>query len=138
MNRKGYVKTWKPFIAWMIGFSIISIIISLFLNVSDKISTLIMLLITVISIYILMLIIYKGEYVYWINGGPTYEEAKSEGSKRRKRYAKAHLDLFLKMTLGCLGYGFISLLFNFSMWLDIIIISGAIIVTALATIPIKF
>lgn len=138
MKKKEYIKTWKPFIAWIIGFPIISIVISLFLNTSAKISALIMLLITVISIYILMLIIYKGEYVYWINGGPTYEEAKSGGSKRRKKYAKAHLDLFSKMTLVCIGYGLISIMLNFPIWIDIIIISGAIIVTAFATIPIKF
>lgn len=138
MNKKEYVKTWKPFIVWIIGFPIMSIITPASLNVSAKMSTLIILLFTVIYLYLLMLIIYKGEYVYWINGGPTYEEAKSGGSERRKKYAKSHLDLFSKMMLICLAYGFISLLFSFPIWIDIIIISGAIIVTVFATIPIKF
>ncbi len=138
MNKKEYIKTWKPFIAWIIGFPIIGIIIPAAFNVSAKISTLITLLITAAYLYLLMLIIYKGEYVYWINGGPTYEEAKSEGSERRRKYAKAHLDLFSKMTLVCIAYGLISLLLNFHIWIDIIIISGAIIVTTFATIPIKF
>lgn len=138
MNDKEYIKTYKPLIAWLIGFPIMIIFITRFIDSSEKISVLISLLMMVISLYILMLIIYKGQYVYWINGGPNYEEAKIAGSEKRKQYAKAHLDLFGKMTLVCFIYGLISLLFRVSIFIDIIIISGAIIVTAFQTVPIKF
>lgn len=138
MNDKEYIKTYKPFILWLAGFPIMGIMIPNSLNLSVKISALITLLIIVIYLCILMLIIYKGEYIYWINGGPSYEKAKSAGSERRKKYAKAHLDLFSKMTLTCLTYGLISLLFTFPTWLDIIVISGVIVVTAFASIPIRF
>ena len=138
MNDKEYIKTYKPLIAWLIGFPIMIIFITKFIDSSEKISVLISLIMMVISLYILMLIIYKGQYVYWINGGPSYEEAKIAGSEKRKQYAKAHLDLFGKMTLVCFIYGLISLLFRVSIFIDIIIISGAIIVTAFQTVPIKF
>lgn len=138
MGNKDYNKTYKPFILWIIGFPTISIIIQKFFDSSRKMSILIMLLSTVIAIYMLMLIIYKGEYVYWINGGPSYEEAKSAGSQKRKQYAKAHLELFFKMTLVCFLYGLISIIFKFPQFIDISLISLAIIITALLTIPIKF
>lgn len=138
MNDKEYIKTYKPLIAWLIGFPIMIIFITRFIDSSEKISVLISLLMMVISLYILMLIIYKGEYVYWINGGPSYEEAKTAGIEKRKQYAKVHLDLFRKMTLVCFIYGLLSLLFRVSIFIDIIIISGAIIVTAFQTVPIKF
>lgn len=31
-----------------------------------------------------MFIIYKGEYVYWINGGPNFKEAKEASSENIK------------------------------------------------------
>ena len=85
-----------------------------------------------------MLIIYIGEYVYWINGGPNYKEAKLAGSEKRKEYAKAHLDIFLKMMLMSFLYGILSLLFKFSIWVDILLISLIVIIAAFLTIPIKF
>ncbi|MBU5255326.1 hypothetical protein [Tissierella praeacuta] len=139
MNNKEYKKTYKPLIVWLIGFPVIAIIIAERLsNLSTKIATLLSLIIMVISLYILMFIIYKGEYVYWINGGPNYEEAKLAGSEKRKEYAKAHLDIFFKMMLISFLYGILSLLLKFPTWIDIVLISLIIIITAFSTIPIKF
>lgn len=138
MKNKEYIKTYKPFIAWLIGFPIINIMILKFIDESEKISVLVSLFTMVVALYVLMIIIYKGEYIYWINGGPSYEEAKTAGSEKRKQYAKAYLDLFRKMTLVCFMYVLVSLLFRFHIFIDIIIISGAVIVTAFKTVPIKF
>ena len=107
-------------------------------DVSTKISVLSSLIIMIISLYILMLLIYKGEYVYWINGGPNYKEAKSAGSEKRKEFAKAHLDIFLKIMLISFLYGITSLLFQFSIWVDVLLISLLVIIGALSTNPIKF
>lgn len=38
----------------------------------------------VIAIDGLMWMIYVGEYSYWINGGPSFEEAKVAGSEKEK------------------------------------------------------
>ncbi|WP_312908376.1 hypothetical protein [Tissierella praeacuta] len=139
MNNKEYKKTYKPLIVWLIGFPVIAIIIAERLsNLSTKIATLLSLIIMVISLYILMFIIYRGEYIYWINGGPNYEEAKLAGSEKRKEYAKAHLDIFFKMMLISFLYGILSLLLKFPTWIDIVLISLIIIITAFSTIPIKF
>ncbi|KAB3536066.1 hypothetical protein F8154_04725 [Alkaliphilus pronyensis] len=139
MNNNIYKKTYKPLIGWLIGFPVTVIIISRGLsNLSSKLSTLVLLIFMVISMYLLMLIIYKGEYVYWINGGPNFEEAKSAGSEKRKKYAKAHLDIFFKMLLIALFYGVISLLILLPTVLDILFIFLLIIISALSTIKIKF
>jgi len=139
VNNKEYKKTYKPLIVWLIGFPVIAIIIAERLsNLSTKIATLLSLIIMVISLYILMFIIYRGEYIYWINGGPNYEEAKLAGSEKRKEYAKAHLDIFFKMMLISFLYGILSLLLKFPTWIDIVLISLIIIITAFSTIPIKF
>ncbi|TCT15644.1 hypothetical protein EDC18_103352 [Natranaerovirga pectinivora] len=139
MNNKNYKKTYKPLIAWIIAFLVITIIIALTLSdVSRKVSVLGFLISMVISLYILFFIIYKGEYVYWINGGPDYEEAKEATSEKRKKYAKAHLDKFLKMMLISFLYSIISLLFNFSTWIDFLLIIMLIIITGISTISIKY
>lgn len=139
MNSKEYEKTYKPFIAWLIGFPIFLILITKGLaNLSVKISVLVTLILTVFSLYLLMLMIYKGEYVYWINGGPTFEEAKEAGSEKRKEFAKAHLDIFSKITWLSFVYGAISLLLKFNMWLDIVVIIMMVVIGTFSTIMIEF
>ena len=43
----------------------------------------------------LFVMIWKGEYVYWINGGPDFDQAKAAGSERRRAYAWLHLRAML-------------------------------------------
>lgn len=134
-----YKKTYKPFIAWLIGFPVILMVITKILGeFSIKVSVLTTLILTVVSLYLLMLIIYKGEYVYWINGGPTYEEAKEAGSEVRKKYAKEHLDIFFKIMKVTLVYGVISFLLKLSIWVDIPFITLNVMVAAFATLSINF
>ena len=86
----------------------------------------------------LMVMIYAGEYVYWINGGPSFEEAKAAGSEKRKAYAAAHLSVFLKMTLVCCVYLVISSFLRLPMGIDIVVISSAVVVAAIKTMSIRF
>ncbi len=86
----------------------------------------------------LMGMIYAGEYVYWINGGPSFEEAKAAGSEKRKAYAAAHLSVFLKMTLVCCVYIVISSFFRLPMLIDVVVIASAIVAAAIKTMPIRF
>lgn len=44
--------------------------------------------------------VWKGEYVYWISGGPSFEQARAAGSAVRRAYALRHLDRILQ---GCLA-----------------------------------
>lgn len=139
MKENEYKKTYKPLILWLILFPLIAIVIPLrFINASEKILGLALMTISLVAIYLLMLLIYKGEYVYWINGGPSFEEARQAGSEKRREYARAHLDIFLKYTLLGLIYLPVSLILNFSMWIDILFIFMLIVIAALKTVGIKF
>ncbi len=139
MKENEYKKTYKPLILWLILFPLIAIVIPLrFINASEKILALALMTISLVAIYLLMLLIYKGEYVYWINGGPSFEEARQAGSEKRREYARAHLDIFLKYTLLGLIYLPVSLILNFSMWIDILFIFMLIVIAALKTVGIKF
>lgn len=139
MKNKEYRKSYKPLIVWMLVFPFFMIISgSRVFNADSKTSVLAMMISMVISLYILMLIIYKGEYVYWINGGPSFEQAKAAGSERRKEYARAHLNIFYIMMLLSFLYGAVSFLLRLSIWLDIFVILMLVVVAAFKTIPIKF
>lgn len=83
MKNKEYKKTYKPLVAWLVIYPLVNIIIIMAIDrlfqlpkkMSVKASVLFSLIFMVFSLYILMFIIYKGEYVYWINGGPSFKEA---------------------------------------------------------------
>ena len=67
-----YKKTYKPFVAWFFILMIGSIAIPIPLHelgISDNVITKLTLIIMVGSVDLLMYMIYKWEYVYWINGG---------------------------------------------------------------------
>ena len=51
----------------------------------------------------LFVMIWKGEYVYWINGGPDFEQAKAAGSERRRAYAWLHLRAMLRGGLAAMA-----------------------------------
>lgn len=135
-------KTYKPLLLWFVGFIAISTTIPIALerycNISENALTKIILFLMVFSVDILMALIYKGEYVYWINGGPSYEEAKKAGREKCKKYAYAHLKIFLKISLLSIIYLIVSYIFHWNIWLDIVVISILIIIAAIMTIPIKF
>lgn len=139
MSEEQYKKTYKPLIAWMISFPILSTIPSILLSeFTDKIEIAVTLAMIMLSLYVLILIIYHGEYVYWINGGPSFKEAKEASSEVRKEYARAHLEKFKNIFIKGFIYLIFSLALNLSIWIDIVVVSLMIIVAAIKTMPIKF
>ena len=147
-DQQSYHKTYKPLILWMILFIAVCTLIPIFINQifeqlfqitwGEGAEVRVILMFMVIAIDGLMWMIYAGEYVYWINGGPSFEEAKAAGSEKRKAYAAAHLSVFLKMTLVCCVYIVISLFFRLPMLIDIVVIASAIVAAAIKTMPIRF
>lgn len=148
MDQQSYHKTYKPLVLWMIVFLAASTLMPALINriLQELFQTTwgegaevrMILMFVVIALDGLMWMIYAGEYVYWINGGPSFEEAKAAGSEKRKAYAAAHLRVFLKMTLVCCVYLVISLFFRLPMGIDIVVISSAVVVAAIKTMPIRF
>lgn len=139
---KEYKKSYKLFIIWMIALIVIPVIQILicdnYFDLSSKVVLLCVDLEIVLFLDILLYIIYKGEYIYWFTGGPSYEEAKVAGGKARKAYAKAHLDIFIKYSIIILLASIISYLLKWSIAIDITIITLGMVIAAIRTMPIKF
>lgn len=141
MKDNEYKKTYKPFILWIILFTLMLILISFltdFSNLSETYAVKIIMFFTVLGLDALFYLIYNGEYVYWINGGPTYEQAKNAESSRRKKYAGAHFIIFTKLLIFTSVYLLVSAILSFNIWADILIITALIIYSAFHTIKIKF
>lgn len=141
MENRNYVKTYKPLIAWLIILPLVVIGVSESLetvNENLKLDVLISFIIIVVGLYVLMLIVYKREYVYWISGGPSYEEARAAGSKKRRQYAKKHLNIFTKMMLLSFIYIGASLVLKIPLGMDLLIIPMIIIISVFFTMKIRF
>lgn len=137
---KEFRKTYKPLIGWMIGMCIglaaLTNLTAMF--VSGALLTRLTLLGGLAALDVLMAMIYFGEYVYWINCGPTFEQARDAGSAVRKAYARAHLRAFLWGTAIAAACMIVSHIANWPIGIDIAITIAAMIVSALSTIRVKF
>ncbi len=105
---------------------------------SEKIMLKLTLLALVLSILLLMIIVHKGQYVYWMSGGPTYEEAKSATQERRKRYTWRLLRVFLIFSAVSVGYLIISFLCELPVGVDIVVICISLVVASIGTMGIRF
>ena len=92
--------------------------------------------IVVISIFVLSLIIYLTENVYWYNG-VEFSEALEAGTEKRKAYALSHMKRFGGFTGIFIVYSCISILIGIPKGIDIIIAVVGLITTAISTIHIK-
>lgn len=135
-----YLKTYKPLAIWFCVFLavVIALPASLGWFVPENILTPAMLTTVYLGILSLFILIHRGGYVYWINGGPTYEEARDADETCRRAYAWAHLKRFLIAGAMLIPYLVVSTIFNWPTWLDIIIFGAAAISAAVSTHRIRF
>ncbi|MCI8326622.1 MAG: hypothetical protein HFI37_02475 [Lachnospiraceae bacterium] len=139
---KEYKKTYKPLIILFISYMIVLIagliLLEKYIPIKTKDIMILILAVTVLLFDILFFIMYKGEYVYWLSGRPTFEEAKSVKSEVRKKFAFAHLKIFLILTALCVIYIPVSYIIHLSYLVDLYVIMIAIVVSVVMTTPIKF
>ncbi|MBP3645750.1 MAG: hypothetical protein J6K55_04935 [Clostridia bacterium] len=135
-----YVKTYKPLALWLAVFlaSLAAVPLSLVWFIPESILTPAMLCCIYLGILALFILIHRGGYVYWINGGPSFEEARDADESLRRAYAWAHLKRFLAAGAALVPYLVLSSVFNWPTWLDIIIFGAAVIAAALSTVNIRF
>lgn len=94
-----YRKQWWPFAAWTLALLPVMIGAAEIAGRAgmDSRGIVAWMMIVVIAMLLLLLwMIWKGEYVYWISGGPSFEEAKAAGSEVRREYAWKHFSAMLK------------------------------------------
>lgn len=96
---KEYKKTYWPLVAWCVALVPAMLGVSLpaeRAGLDERGMVALMMGVVVLMMILLMWIILRGEYVYWINGGPSFEEAKAAGSEARRDFARKHLVAMLK------------------------------------------
>ena len=135
-----YIKTYKPLAIWLGAYVAVlaALPATLFSALPGGMLTSAMLACVYLGLLALFILIHQGGYVYWINGGPSFEEARDAGEESRRAYAWAHLKRFLAAGAALVPYLVLSSVFNWPTWLDIIIFGAAVIAAALSTVNIRF
>ena len=133
---KVYKKSYLGFWLWMLGFCLActgciflpEMDVQIILAIIDNIMT--------IGVFILTLIIYLTECIYWYNG-TSFEAAAAAGSVRRKRFAFAHMKRFGLFALVFLLYNVLSIVIGIPWGVDIAVVLVGIVGVALSTLKIK-
>lgn len=131
-----YKKSYKGFIAWMIGFFAVMFALPL-LPVEDE-GTMVRIVCSVcmLAIALLTYIIYFTGYVYWYNG-VTYEDALRAGDARRKAYALAHARRIGAFAAGLVVFSLLMHLLGASFWIDFAVATLGLIGVVISTIGIR-
>ena len=133
-------KTYMPMILWVVALCALLPLPSVFWDDSVPAGMLVRLtlLLTLPAIDALMLIIHFGDYAYWINGGPTYQQCCAATREQRRGYTGAHLRVFSWASALCAVELLLSWALQLPFWLDVVALCAILIVAALRTIPIHF
>ena len=131
-----YKKSYFGFWMWLIGFCGLYTLCCFLPKLEIRLLIAILDNIMSIGIFILTLIIYITEKIYWYNS-TDYETALNAGSERRKAFAMAHMKRFGGFAALYLVYSIISILTGIPYGIDITVAVIGTIVAALSTISIK-
>ena len=133
MENENYQKDFKPFLIWLIVFMIgmngFPMLIKMLPAMTSAMQTKLSIFLLLAALLILYYIVYKGEYVYYLPGGPTFREAKEAGSENRKAYGKKCFVTMLRSSMLIVLFMVISLFFELAGLYDWIV-AGACIAAA--------
>ena len=94
-----YRKTYLPLILWCLALVPVmlgTVQIAQWLDLNDRSIVALTMVAVVAMVLVLFWMVWRGEYVYWISGGPSFEDARAAGSRARREYAWKHLLAMLK------------------------------------------
>jgi hypothetical protein len=133
-------KTYKPFVAWILLFLpvLFGILYAFRPFLSSAGETRVMMAAIVLYLDGLLYLMYRYEAVYWISGGPDFEEARAADASRRKAYIAAHARKFLIATGGYLLYLVCSALAGCPTVVDVIVGCAVVTGAAVLTMRIRF
>lgn len=126
-------KSYTGFILWMLGFIAAVACVSLFPIEDEALLVRIIGNLCTLGIEALMLLIYKTEKVFWING-ISYEEAVKAGSGRRRGLALRYVKFFGIFAAGFLLYSVIAQLLHLPWGIDIGLLIAGMLAFALGTL----
>ena len=129
MERK---KSYKGFVIWLVCFCLCFVAVS-FLPIEDEalITRIVMNLVT-LGMAAIAYMIYRNGHVYWYTG-ITYEEASKVSEERCKAYALKHLKLFGPYAGIYLVFSIAMHLLQVGFWVDILVCTLGLTVTAVRT-----
>lgn len=99
---KEYRKRYWPLVVWALALTPAMIGAAKAaegFGLDDRVVVAVMMAAVTLMLLVLFWMIWKGGYVYWINGGPSYEQARDAGGDVRREYAGRHFKAMLK---GCI------------------------------------
>lgn len=122
-------KNYKELILWMIGYTAVLVgavflpikSVGLLVRVIDNL--------TMVSVAVLMLIIWKTEKVFWFSG-MSFTESVEAGSDRRKAYAWRHVILFGIFAAAYLLFSVIAQLLHFHIMADVAVLTVGLTVAS--------
>lgn len=138
---KEYRKTYKPFIAWILALPPVmlgSATLAETAGLDDRGMVALMMSVVVLMLLLLLWMIWKGEYVYWINGGPSFEEARAAGSEVRRQFAWKHLAAMIKGSAATLALLAVEWLLNAHELVMILSVGVGIIASVIPMVKIKW
>ena len=135
-----YIKTYKPLAIWLGVFAavIIALPLALFASIPGGVLTSAMLACLYLGLLALFILIHQGGYVYWISGGPSFEEARDAGEENRRAYAWEHLKRFMLTGAALMPYLVLSSVFAWPAWINIVVTGAALIAASMSTVNIRF
>ncbi len=130
-----YKKSYVGFIVWLIIISILCMIPCFLPIEDDDLKLRLVYNIGSLGIAALTWIIYKTGFIYWYNG-ISYFEALRVGAARRQAYARKHFSRFRFFAMAFLIFSIIAQLLHGSYWIDTVVFTVGILLTAVSTIRI--
>lgn len=129
-------KSYGGFALWMAGYVVLMLLIA-FLPIKDAgLMVRIFDFFTAASIEVLMLIVYKTEKVFWING-ISYEDAVEAGSEKRRALALRFVKRFGALTAGIFLFSAAAQLLKLPCLADVCVVMAAFFICAFSTIRFK-
>jgi hypothetical protein len=92
----------------------------------------------VVMLLALFGMIWKGEYVYWISGGPSFEQAQAADSTVRREYAWKHLLAMLKGSAAALVLLAVECLFGVHEIITVLTVGVCVSAAAISTCKIRW
>lgn len=129
-------KSYKGLILWMAGYTAVltgaaflpTRDVGLLVRVIDNL--------TMVSIVVLMLIIWKTEKVFWFSG-MSFEQAVEAGSDRRKAYSWRHVKLFGIFAAAYFLFSVAAQLLHFPFAVDFAVLTAGAIAASIFSMKIK-
>ncbi len=138
---KEYKKRYWPMVVW--ALALMPVMLGAYygaraLGAEENGCMLAMLLAMLGMLMALMLLIWRGEHVYWLTGGPDFEAAKQAGQAARREYGRRHFIVMGRAALAAAALSVGAYFLNLAEWAMPLVLAVCIVAGAISTMKIKW